>query len=54
MTIGRVNREAGDGLEIPIKMKLVGNKKSDKWIKAIDHEINYVVYEVVSKLCKNI
>ena len=47
-----MNGGAGDELEILIKMKL-GHKKSDKWIKAIYHEINYAVYEVVCKLCKN-
>ena len=47
VTGGRVNRGAGDGLEIPIKMKLVGHKKSVEWInkkiKAIDNEINSAV-----------
>ena len=43
-----MNGGAGYNLEIPIK--LVGHKKSDKWIKVIDHEINYAVYEVFCKL----
>ena len=47
VTGGRMNRGAGDELEIPIKMKLVGHKKYFEWInkkiKALDNEINYAV-----------
>ena len=45
----RVNRGAGDGLEIPISVKFIGHSKSIEWITK---KINYIENEINRKVEK--